>query len=235
MAGRFIKLYDKILQWEWYSDINTCRLFIHLLLKANYKDQSFQGEIIHRGQMATSLSSLALQTGLSERQVRVSLDRLKMTGEVSSSTRPRCRIITIIHYDEYQSDGRQNVTLMTGKVSPSRQAECHPDDKQTVSQDVNKYRNIEYRTDRNIEKIDDNTSPPAAKDDFQETSFNAFWTLYPRKVSKQDAVNAWKKIKPNVVELGEILAGLSRWKQSDQWTRDDGRDIPYPATWLNKR
>ena len=74
MAGRFIKLYDKILSWEWYSDINTFRLFVHLLLKANYKDLNFEGRKILRGQLVTSLSSLSSQTGLTVRQVRVSLD-----------------------------------------------------------------------------------------------------------------------------------------------------------------
>ena len=31
------------------------------------------------------------------------------------------------------------------------------------------------------------------------------------------------------------MHGLARWKDSDQWTRDDGRFIPHPATWLNGR
>lgn len=122
MAERFIKLYDKILQWEWYSDINTKVLFIHLLLKANYKDLRFEGRTILRGQLVTSTGKLASQTGLTERQVRVSLDRLKMTGEVSSLSCPRYRIITINNYDSYQSDGRQNVNQMTGKMSAGRQA-----------------------------------------------------------------------------------------------------------------
>ena len=121
MADRFIKLYDKIMQWEWYKDVNTFRLFIHLLLRANYKDLRFEGKTIQRGQLVTSLASLASETGLTQRQIRVSLDRLKMTGEVSSLSCPRYRIITIVKYNEYQSDGRQNVSLMTDKMSASRQ------------------------------------------------------------------------------------------------------------------
>ena len=30
----YIKLSRKILDWEWYGNINTCRVFIHMLLKA---------------------------------------------------------------------------------------------------------------------------------------------------------------------------------------------------------
>ena len=42
-------LHRKILGWEWYMDINTCRLFIHMLLKANWKDGKFRGTTVPRG------------------------------------------------------------------------------------------------------------------------------------------------------------------------------------------
>ena len=38
-CGGFIKLFRQILDWEWYDDLPTCRLFIHLLLKANYAER----------------------------------------------------------------------------------------------------------------------------------------------------------------------------------------------------
>ena len=129
MAGRFIKLYDKILNWEWYSDINTFRLFVHLLLKANYKDLKFEGKKILRGQLVTSLVKLSSQTGLSVRQVRVSLDKLKLTGEVTSTAFSKYRIITIVRYDEYQANDKQDDKQMTTKVSGKWQA----DDKQMTS------------------------------------------------------------------------------------------------------
>ena len=39
----WIKLHRKFLKWEWYSDINTKSLFLHLLLTANHKDKQWQG------------------------------------------------------------------------------------------------------------------------------------------------------------------------------------------------
>ena len=53
MDGGFIKIDRGILDWEWYSDINTTRLFIHLILKANWKDGRFQGQEIKRGSFVT--------------------------------------------------------------------------------------------------------------------------------------------------------------------------------------
>jgi hypothetical protein len=34
--GGYIKLYRSLLKWEWYDDSNVFRVFMHLLLTANY-------------------------------------------------------------------------------------------------------------------------------------------------------------------------------------------------------
>ena len=45
----YIKLDRNILNWRWYKDANTFRLFIHLLLKANIRDHDFEHVTIRRG------------------------------------------------------------------------------------------------------------------------------------------------------------------------------------------
>ena len=65
MMDGWIKIYRKMLDWEWYRDVNTKSLFLHLLLIANSKDGEWQGVPIKRGQVATSLSSLARELGMS--------------------------------------------------------------------------------------------------------------------------------------------------------------------------
>ena len=61
--------------------------------------------------------------------------------------------------------------------------------------------------------------------------FEKFWSLYPKKVAKQDAFKAFQKINPAKYE--EIYSGVARAKDSADWSKDDGKFIPYPATWLN--
>ena len=39
----FIKLSKNILEWQWYSDPNVSRLFVHILLKANFKKNNWKG------------------------------------------------------------------------------------------------------------------------------------------------------------------------------------------------
>lgn len=65
--------------------------------------------------------------------------------------------------------------------------------------------------------------------------FNRFWQAYPRKVAKQEALRAWKKLKPNEDFVSMLLIALEKFKQSPQWIKDNGQFIPYPATWLNGR
>ena len=65
-----------------------------------------------------------------------------------------------------------------------------------------------------------------------DDAFDQFWSVYPRKVGKKDAVKVWNQIRPNPDLTNQIVQGVERWKRSEQWTKDDGRFIPYPATFL---
>lgn len=66
------------------------------------------------------------------------------------------------------------------------------------------------------------------------SAFDAFWSAYPRKIGKQAALKAWKRVKPGLASVDKILKAVTAQKQSDQWTRDNGQFIPHPSTWLNQ-
>jgi uncharacterized protein YdaU (DUF1376 family) len=65
--------------------------------------------------------------------------------------------------------------------------------------------------------------------------FLGFWSQYPRKVAKPEAVKAWVKLKPDADLADAIMAGLRKAKASRDWLKDDGQYIPHPSTWLNQR
>lgn len=102
MNNGFIKLHRSILDWDWWSDQNTFRVFIFLLLKANWKDGNHKGENVPRGSLVTGRKAIAEATGLSERSVRTALEHLKSTNEVTIKTMPKYSVITIKNYDKYQ-------------------------------------------------------------------------------------------------------------------------------------
>lgn len=110
----FIVLHRKMLEWEWFTDTNVLHLFITLLLKANYRTTKWRGISVPRGGLITSYESLAKTTGLSAKQVRTALDKLKKTGEVAHETTNNYSIITIVNWEKYQERGKPEGSQRAG-------------------------------------------------------------------------------------------------------------------------
>lgn len=98
----FIKVYRKMLEWEWFTEPNTSHLFMYLLLSANYTPQRWQGNVIQRGQLLTNLKKIQDDTGISRQSVRTCLKRLEKTGEITVESTNKYSVITICNYDNYQ-------------------------------------------------------------------------------------------------------------------------------------
>ena len=79
-------------------------------------------------------------------------------------------------------------------------------------------------------------SPPSQGEEAKsDDRFDAFWTVYPKKVGKGDARKAFEKIRPSKDLTGRMVAAVMKQSQSEQWKRDHGRYIPNPSTWLNQQ
>ncbi len=108
----YIKLYKKIREWEWYSEPYTFKIFIDCLIRANWKDTSWKGVELKRGQFISSLSNLAKDNGLTVQNVRTVIKRLKSTGELTNLRHGNFTIFTVKNYDYYQSANTpSNITL----------------------------------------------------------------------------------------------------------------------------
>lgn len=90
--------------------------------------------------------------------------------------------------------------------------------------------------------IPDSLNPPtpfATRKPFrsrkQQGRFDHFWDKYPKKKSKGQAEKAWAKINPSEQLFTAIMDGLERAKTSNDWLKDGGKYIPYPATWLSAK
>lgn len=102
MAG-YIKLYRKFADWEWYQDANVVRVFLHLLLTANYEDKRWQGKSVGKGQVIVGRKRLAEALNLTERNIRTALEKLESTGEIKREVTSKYTLITICNYVSYQS------------------------------------------------------------------------------------------------------------------------------------
>lgn len=154
MGKRYIKLYEQILNWEWYKNPNAFRIFIHCLLVANYADSKFEGIDVKRGQLVTSLQSLAKQTSLSIQQVRTSLAHLISTGELTSKAYSKYRIITVVKYNDYQQDNKDaNKQSTSNQQASNKQSTSNQQHNKNTIKEIKEIENNKRFTPPTIEEV----------------------------------------------------------------------------------
>jgi hypothetical protein len=109
----WIKLHRSIIDWEWFDDANTLSLWIHLLLKANYKDSTWHGVEVKRGSMIAGRIELSKMTGISEQSIRTSLSKLKSTNNITIKSTNKYSVISINNYDKYQDTNQPDNQQLT--------------------------------------------------------------------------------------------------------------------------
>ena len=169
----YVKISRKILEWEWYTDINTKVLFLHILLKANWKQGRFQGTEVPRGSFVTSQQNLALETGLTLKNVRTALKHLENTGEVAVNRHPKFSVITIKNYVKYQSGGSQ--VAVEGQSGGSQVATIE-ERKKERKEEYNKSPKGDYES----------STPDSIYATIREL-YNSVCGSYPRLVKMSDA------------------------------------------------
>ena len=121
MANRenttYIKLFRKMLTWEWYGDTNTTRLFLHILLKVNYEPSRYRGHEIGAGECVFGRKKWAKELGLSEQQVRTALSHLKSTNEITTKTTNKFTIIHLENWEFWQISEGKSTTKTANKLT----------------------------------------------------------------------------------------------------------------------
>lgn len=88
------------------------------------------------------------------------------------------------------------------------------------------------QTESKNKNKDKNKNKKKNKDKCLIGEFDTFWDAYPKKVAKQNAAKAFAKVD---VSVDVLLEAITRQKQTEEWTKNNGQFIPHPATWLNGR
>lgn len=178
MTG-WIKLHRKLINWEWYSDTNTFRLFVHCLLRANHSDSTWRGHALKRGQFLTSLPSISKETGLSISQIRTSISNLESTGEIADLSQSRGRVVTVLNYDSYQESSRLDGSLVAGSSQ---------DDRRMIAADKN-VKNV--KNDKNVKNTPSSIS---SNDQNSDECFEAFWRSGIKKANKKKTQSLFGKL-----------------------------------------
>ena len=205
----FVQLSDDLSGWEWFDDKNTVYVYIRLLLGASWGERDFKGVHLQRGQLIISQREFAQKCGISRQELRTILDRLIATHKITQTSTHKFSLITLVEYD----------------CATQSQTHSAPEKQPTVNPPTLLKTNIQTNKQPN--------NALAREGADLESGFEKFWSAYPKKTAKEQALKAWKKLKPDEKLIDKMLWSLERQKSSVQWTKDGGQFIPYPATWLN--
>lgn len=104
----WIKLHRKILNWEWYGDVNVCRVYIHLLLTANFEEKKWNGIVLNKGDCTFTLGSLSEILNLSCQQIRTALEKLKTSNNITILSTSRYHRINITKYNSFLGEELNN-------------------------------------------------------------------------------------------------------------------------------
>ena len=144
----YIKIYRSILDWEWWSDNNVCKLFLYILLSANWKDKRWQGIEVKRGEFVTSIDNLASGTNLTKSQVRTSLNKLQSSGEVIAKSQQgkRYTIIRVCKFEEYQDSNEIAMKSQTfsNEIATTKERKKDKKDKKYYEDDALNQTFIDY-------------------------------------------------------------------------------------------
>ena len=83
------------------------------------------------------------------------------------------------------------------------------------------------------EDIEEDKEEELEKDKEDICSFDEFWSAYPKKKAKEAARKAWAKLKPDETLGKEIIQAVIESAKTKDWLKENGKYIPYPATYLN--
>lgn len=206
--------------WQQKRTFSKAEAWIDILMEARWKDEPKEfiiGNtriICKRGQVCYSIGTWAERWSWPRTTVHRFLKLLVKTGQIVSENVTKTVRITVVNYEHYQNVRNANGT----EVERTRNARGT----QTDTTEQGKQRK-EGKQRKKTPKLDD-------------PDFIVYWEAYPRKVGKGNARRAFENKKKQEIlpEISILVEAVERQKKCEQWQKNGGQYIPYPATWLNQ-
>ena len=98
----FISLHRPLLENPIIDDESALRLWVILLLKANYTDQTFRGRVIRRGQLAFATRIFAERWNISRGKLQRVLKKLQKLEAITVEASREYTVVTVVNYNSYQ-------------------------------------------------------------------------------------------------------------------------------------
>ena len=164
--GRWIKVYDKLLDWEWWDNALMVKLWIYILLSANSKRKKWKGSVIERGQFVTSQLYLAEMLDCSPRYVYKMLKRMVASGNITYIGTNKNTIITVCNYDRYQE--KAGIVVRTESEQSSERSSHQSSEQSSHQSSERSSDNIRIKNKDNI-VVDVIPAGVRAREDFSDS------------------------------------------------------------------
>ena len=207
--GNYVKISRSILDWEWWMDMNTTRVFIYMIIRANWKEGKFKGMDIPRGSFVASIASISDGTGLTHDEVRTAIKHLIKSGNVTKQSTNKYTVFSVVGYDSYQDTSQANP-----KQSPSY-SQAIPNDRRK-------------KEGNNISLSDRAREGPMR--------FDEFWNAYPKKVNMLNAQGEYTYVLETTAELSEddLITAAKNYAEACSINHTKDRYIKNPENWLKE-
>lgn len=121
----WVKLFRSLSRKGWYKKSDYIHLWIHLLLKVNYKENEwlYKNKIfkVKEGQFITSRKTLSMETGINESKIERILKCFENEQQIEQQNMHTSRLISIINWQQYQIKEQQIEQQVNSKRTASEQ------------------------------------------------------------------------------------------------------------------
>ena len=162
----YIKIYRSLLNWEWYDDVNTKVVFLHLLLNANWKESKYHGYDVPAGGLVIGLNSLSETLGISVQSLRTALNHLKSTGEITIKSTNKFSVVTIANWEKFQGlsdEGNKQINkqLTNHQQTTNKQLTTEEEYKNIINKEYDIVQNLYNELCPNLNRCKTLTKPRA--------------------------------------------------------------------------
>ncbi len=236
IPGGYIKTYRKMQEHPvWQLTPAQFKVWCTILLMANFaeRDTALGGARLPlpAGSFSTTEEELTRRAGrgITRRIVRGALRSLMAFSSIRANQRAKCgTIIEVVNWPIYQGND-----MCEGQAKGQPRANEGPIDGANsnvskASASPKKARRKEKNSSSNSHAFEGKNGLPAG--------FSTWWTEYPKKVGKIQALKAWGTLNPDEALQGILLDALRRHKATVKaMVEGDRQHILDPERWLKYR
>lgn len=208
----YIKLFRKLVDWEWYGDPVVKSVFIDLLINANYKVKQWQGQTVNPGELVTSVSSIAERNGLSVQQVRTALKKLEKTGEINKRSTNKNTLIIVLNYRRYQELSDCEAEDCNKQTTNNQQSN---NNQSTTTKKVRSKESKEYITSTTREKLVELYPPEYLTDEWLNTGLTMAEYCYLNEHMSSEAYDKYFYKVQEYSDCKDRFNTILRWAKLD--------------------